>query len=645
MKIPRFKFILLFLFVFLIYRFFLSSAPFVAHDWPLLFRQSRDFFPFWAISWDYMGAGGIGGAAFKTLWVDLYANFVYFASNAANIPWWLSQRIFWIIPFILVSVFSSYKFSGLFIRQSIFRSLTAIIYSFNTYILLIIGGGQFGITFAYALSPLALFYLINLFKENNLKAMFVSSLFSGLLIAMDPRVSLLVFAVALLWYLFFVRNFSPKKPFYIFGSLLFAVLLNAYWVLPAGLFFLTNSASSEVSSYTSLPGVKFLSFADLSNSLSLLHPNWPENIFGKIYFQKPEFLLLPILAFSSLLFKVKKEILFFVGLSLIGIFLGKGTNEPFGQFYLFLFQNIPGFNLFRDPTKFYILIALSYSLLIPFFLEQLSTRFEKYKYLVIILFVGYFLFLLRPAWNGELNGIFKPKALPNDYVKFANFLREDKEFGRTLWIPKRQKYGFFDPNHPAADSEVLFAKKDISKLSEDEFSKYSIKYVVVPYDSDGEIFLRDRKYDDKLRNRTIQKVERIGLSEIVGFGKIKIYQPQTNKDHFWSPSTSLRINYQFVNPAEYLVSVKNAEKGDRLVFPEGFDKGWMFETLASKGETFRGQSEKFGNNLNSFVLTENGDYELRVYYKPQQWVNVGLLISLSTLAGLIFLVFLRNYKK
>src|SRR3989344_4787968 len=119
-------FLLLLFFSFIIFRFFLSDTPFVAHDWPLLFRESRDFFPFWSISWDYMGGGAIGASAFKTMWIDLYANFVYFVSNFANIPWWLSQRIFWLVPFVLISIFSSHKLSGLLIRGPIYKTLAAI---------------------------------------------------------------------------------------------------------------------------------------------------------------------------------------------------------------------------------------------------------------------------------------------------------------------------------------------------------------------------------------------------------------------------------------------------------------------------------------------------------------------------------------
>ena len=630
-------------FIFLFYRFFISAVPFVAHDFPLLFSQSRDFSPFWVISWDYMGGGAIGASAFKTMWIDLYANFVYFVSNSANIPWWLSQRIFWLVPFVLISVFSSYKLSGLFIRSPIYKTSAAIIYTFNSYILLIVGGGQFGIAFSYALSPLVLYGLLKLFEKSNLNTLFISSLLSGLLIAFDPRISFLTFGIAALWYLFLIRDFSFTKLKYIFLNFIIAGFLNSYWVLPGLLSIINSSVSGGVSNYFSVPGVKFLSFATFENSMSFLHPNWPENIFGKIYFQKPEFLLIPILAFGSLLFKVKKELLFFAGIGLAGIFLGKGANEPFGQVYLFLFQNVPGFNLFRDPTKFYILIALSYSLLIPFFLEQLNTKFKKYRHLIIFLFIIYFLFLLKPAWSGELTGIFKPKEIPNEYLKLTQFLKDDKNFSRTLWIPKRQKYGFFEPAHPAADSEVLFAKRQLASISEKEFSDLSIKYLIVPTDPEGEIFLKDRKYDEKQRERTIRRVEQLNLSQLVGFDNLSIYQAKNPKGHFWSPSTSLRVNYRFINPTEYEVSIENAEKGDVLVFSEGFDPNWKIQVLASQGETLQGYSQKFGN-LNSFVLPKSGNYELKVSYKVQKWVNVGLVISGLTLLGLISSLIVLYYR-
>jgi|GEM_PF-7061107 len=57
----------------------------------------------------------------------------------------------------------------------------------------------------------------------------------------------------------------------------------------------------------------------------------------------------------------RRYILFFAVLSVIGILLSKQVSDPFGNLYYWLYDNFPGFNAFREASKFYILIALGYA--------------------------------------------------------------------------------------------------------------------------------------------------------------------------------------------------------------------------------------------------------------------------------------------
>ncbi len=640
------KFIPLVIFIVLFSLPFVSKNPLVAHDWPLLFKESRSFSPFWYMAWDYMGNGGIGVAAFKTLWIDLYANFVYFISNTLNIPWYLSQRIFWLIPFLILSLVSSFKFSKLFIKDDSFRVISSLIYTFNTYILLIVAGGQFGIAFSYAIAPIVLLNLINLFERPNKNNFVISALFSGIIIALDPRVALLSFAIALLWFIFNFNKLSSRKIISLVLNFLIAGLINFYWILPVIYSIISKSSSGDIASYSSLAGVKFLSFATLENTISFLHPNWPENIFGKIYFQRPEFLIITLFAFGSLIFKVKKEINFLVFVSLIGIFFAKGTNDPFGEIYLWLFQYLPGFTLFRDSTKFYLLIAVSFSILIPFFLNSVSEKFGKTKYLMIGFFTCFYLILLRPIWTGELTGIFKPREIPQEYVFLNSEIKNFKEttseyaFSRVLWVPKRPKYGYFDPSIPSSDSEVLFKGKAVEKITEEELANYSIGYIIVPTDPDGEIFLKDRRYSETERRRIINKVEKIDyLQRMNRQDSFKVYLTYSQRDLFSAPllfddlDRSLFISWEFKNPAEYILKLENAKKGDLVVFSQGFDSGWT-----AKGDGFEAKSEVAERNLNSFRLPKDGSYNLEIYYKPQEWVNIGILISGGALLVLVLVL-------
>ena len=175
-----------------------------------------------------------------------------------------------------------------------------------------------------------------------------------------------------------------------------------------------------------------------------------------------------------------------------------------------------------------------------------------------------------------------------------------------------------------------------------------IKYVIVPYDSQGEIFLKDRKYNTEIYQSTISDVKKIPyLKQVDGFGKIAVFEvdpPAAGiKDHFWSPAQNLNIKYKVINPTKYEVEIKNAQKGDLLIFSESYDRNWqaiMSSLRSSSGQArLKVKSLKFGERFNRFILPEDGSYSLEIYYRPQDWVNIGLVISSLTLVSVIVLFF------
>ena len=526
----------------------------------------------------------------------------------------------------------------------------------------------------------------------------------AILVLFDPRIAYVTLIAVLIYTILNIKSLrkSILSALYTF-AIPFGIsfLLHAFWILPLLIF----RMSPLPQNFDSVQGFEFFSFADFSHSMSFLHPNWPENVFGKTYFLRPEFLLLPVLAFFSLLFlnksKVKSQnlklsfdpelktegqlkiqkynndltieqfnnkiILFFVTLGLIGAFLAKGASEPFGTVNIWMFENIPGFTMFRDPTKFYILIALSYSILIPFSVYSihvwLNSKFRTHNFLpnlFLIFTFSYLVFLVHPVFFGQ---IFKTREVPKEYVHLKDFLYNQPEFFRTLWIPQWQRFGYFSNNHPAIGREEIFkgdAEKQMQELrkpsSEKILSDFSVKYVIVPYDSEGEIFLKDRKYDNKQYLKTIEELKQIKWLKQVNcsiaslaarqvkslncylnnpFEKIAVFEVYNQKDHFWSSSENIKVQYYFIKSTEYNVEVKNALKGDVLTFAESFDKNWIAESLG-----FRIPSLQFQNTLNSFILPKDGNYILKVYYEPQEWVNMGLGISgitfFVTLAVLLF---------
>jgi len=660
--------LLLIVVILLIYRNWFISIPIMGGDFSLSGISIKDIglYPF---SW-FLSNLGYNGSFLLFAYPLNIPLFVF----ASFIGVSLAENLLYFYSFIILSLFSSgYVFKKMF-KESSFWIISSLLFTANTYILMVVGGGQMGIALSYSITPLVIYCFIKLIDSENLKNSFIAALILSLQLVFDLRIAYITLtAILIYWLVKVLENISLK---YILKSVLFtfiipgaiSLFINFFWILPT-IATRQNPIEQLGAAYSTEGAVKYLSFANFENAIGLMHPNWPENIFGKIGFMKPEFLLLPILAFASLFFvnkikdlRPKTYVLYFALLGLLGAFLAKGANDPFGGAYLWMFDHFPGFIMFRDPTKWYLLVTISYSILIPFTtwkiyeLLKLKTKNLKLKItkyipgLFIILVLGYLLFLIRPALFVKLTGTFKSTVIPNEYVRLSNYLSSQNNFSRTLWVPITQRFGFYSNNHPEISASDFFNLYDnnelVSKIKSSKtlIQESGVSYVIVPYDSQGEIFLSDRKYDNKAYLKTISEVEKISwLKQLPGFGKIAVFETSNSKDHFWSLAKNLSFTYNYVSPVEYTLSVKNAKKGDIIVFAEGYDAKWTASTPNNK---YQISSLRYDERFNSFILPRDGNYNLRVYYTPQDYVNSGLIVSAVTFFSLVayFIITIFGYR-
>jgi lysophospholipase L1-like esterase len=597
------------------------------------------------VAWSGLFGGGFGAPAMTVLNLNTYLStgiqlFVYFL----RLPWNAVYRLLFFWPFLVVGICGSwYLYFGL-TKNKMQAALGVLVYMSNTYVLMLAGGGQVGLLMAYAVSP----FVMAGFIRRKAPLFTVSA---GLLLLFDLRFSLLVAAIMA----GYCVSILPPRQW--IRAFLFCLLpgvviagLHSFWLIPA----IFSHGLSLPNGYGSTDWLTYLSWAEFSKSISLLHPNWPENIFGKTYFLQPEYLVVPIAAFGSLVFTTKnkmdavqkKYVYFFILLALAGAFLAKGAKPPFAAINQWIFGHVPLFNGFRDPTKFYLLIIVAYAYLVPFSLMQLSerlrTRFhfngKKGEWVVFVGVIVFWLVLIRQFAVGTLTGTFEKLRVPRVYDAYASLVHSRKEFGRTLVVPWRNRYMFQSENHPAIDARDVFKTTDVSGITkaltydtlQNLLKDWDVQYVVVPDDVTHEVFLKDRIYDPSQKIAMVKVLDALPfLEKKKGFDSLSVYEVTQPTGHFYaltSDNTYRVYTAHQESPVLYKLDISATYRPVDVIFSENFDPAWKMWD-GKKVIT----AQKSNQGLMHFPVDSDYTGQVMVFYENQRWVTIGYGVSFTVI--------------
>ncbi len=273
-------------------------------------------------------------------------------------------------------------------------------------------------------------------------------------------------------------------------------------------------------------------------------------------------------------------------------------------------------------------------------------KIRKYDFVVVVLLLIGYLLLLNLTNLSKIGRTLTYSPVPKAYTSLMKFLDSQNDFFRTFWVPQRQRFGFLSDTHPAIWSSRILNVSNISEIlkflegkdAERQLENLSVKYVIIPFDSEKELFLTDRKFDIKRYQEIIYRISKIPyLKGINGFGEIKVFQTRTHKDHFYL-TTGQNLPYKRISSSEYIVDISQIEKED-IVFSEKYSSGWV---AYLDGEKI--SSGKYERNLNSFKVKEKRSNSLEVFYEPQKFVDIGSFISVSTLVVCIGCIILIKKK-
>lgn len=326
------------------------------------------------------------------------------------------------------------------------RFFAVLFYLINTYLILLIDGGQIGVSLAYGIFPLVIFLGKKMLDKTNVSSFFVFLLSLLILSIVDPRISIIAYAMLIVWQLF--ENW--KRVIFLLLSALALIPLNFYWIWPL-MSMETEGFGLEVNN---------LQFTSLLNSLLVYAPHWPGNIFGKIIQPPFYFILIPFLIFGSIIVKKEKRTLVFILLFLFFSFLSKGTTPPLGGLYNYIINFQFGV-AFRDSSKFFIPLILFGGILIGQTADALKRKVKIFPALIYL----YLIFLVNPSFTEKLNFILGERKIESGFETVYKNINSDSASFKTLWFPETHPLAFDVSNKSAVNAKDLIKLKPIARIN------------------------------------------------------------------------------------------------------------------------------------------------------------------------------------
>ncbi len=356
-----------------------SSSPLNYADWNNLGSQRylASAFPYQS-AWSFGAFGQFSASALRLV----LPTSVVAAFAKLGMTFTLSERMVYIIPFIVFSIFGVRRLVSRATDDILLQSTASLLYTVNFVTVNWYAGGWFPILLAYSLVPWQLNEYLEWRIHRDWKPVIVSALIMGVIVSLDPRLAIItVIPLGLFMIIDAIRVRYREFPLILFkqpycvylvqGSvaLLFVILIISPVI---GLQYkFAGSALVLPNGYYSVSNLTRFSFYNIVDTLNFFDPWWPRFDFFFTATQSAVPVVTLVLSFLLLLGILRRQLnlqsrMFrWVGVSCLtlGVAFVSGANFPIPQLNTFLWINVPGFDLFRNPELWNPLIAIGVILL------------------------------------------------------------------------------------------------------------------------------------------------------------------------------------------------------------------------------------------------------------------------------------------
>jgi len=355
-------------------------------------------------------------------------------------------------------------------KCSIWGGYSALLYLFNTFIMFKPADENFRLVHMALPLMLALYIRGVRSKQTTLYAVWMG--FASLIFAsssVNPPAVSIIWITLFIYFcsdLFLSRRLPAISDLYFpIKIIVIYILFNAWWMfvtLPGMIN--VSSGFSSVMGFTSLTTeivevLRFMgSWAFRATHQGVYYFSYWEYYYGGLWFVTFCSYLILIIAISGYIVSPSYEekniqnfILIMVSLMVISIFLIKGISPPIGDLYRLIWNNVPGFWVFREPfTKFTPLLIFAVSVLFGYAVSTFNNKIHiaiRYKIfgnimLVSIVFAATYPLFSQEVFRRDSVKDFKSRYIqfPKYWMRLGSWLKNNDQTGKIFILP-RPDYG------------------------------------------------------------------------------------------------------------------------------------------------------------------------------------------------------------
>jgi hypothetical protein len=348
------------------------------------------------------------------------------------------------LPYLVTYKFLSSKLGDTHKNRIFAVSLIAgFFYAYNPFVTEKLGAAVVGFPISYAMIPLIFYYFDKALNEKGFYNILITSITVSVAVAGTQQylVWLPIFLLVPWFGLVVAQRIRSHKPVFntVKNSLLvflFFILISFYWILMAVSIIVTTGAPKPVYVLTEQMLDEFSSSTSLLNVIRLMGIWWPYVELTPIVDQSLWIFLtfvIPVGVILSVLLLRNKQLKFYsVSFFLIVLFIMffyKGTQQPEGWLYLFLYYvPVVGW-MFRVPESngmfipFFVMMILSFGFY-GLLKASKNRRIAYIKTIPVLILISSLVLLCWPMFTGDFGGIYSNQQPSTDII--SNDMNDDK---------------------------------------------------------------------------------------------------------------------------------------------------------------------------------------------------------------------------